>query len=373
MKLLIVRLCPVWFHRAFAVLTTYESFIARFNRFMLTNSDTEPAFRRPDMSMQTRPDLLVLGAPTPYVMSRIEAAFTLHRLWEAPDREAFLAKVGSRMRGMVAGFGGHAAVGPALIDKLPALEIISSHGVGYDSIDAAYAATRSVIVTNTPDVLTDEVADLCIGLLLATVRELPQADRYLRAGHWLKSNYPLTTSLRTRKIGIVGLGRIGKAVGKRLEAFNVPLAYHGRSRQPDVSYRYYPSLVYMAADVDTLVSVAPGGASTHHIINAEVLKALGPDGIVINVGRGSVVDEKALAQALASRTIRSAGLDVFEDEPRVPAELMAMDHIVLLPHVGSGSTWTREQMGQRVVDNLTGWFSGKGPISPVPETPWTAR
>ncbi len=322
------------------------------------------------MTADAKPDLLLLGAPTPYVMSRIEKAFTLHKLWEASDRDAFLAQIGGKVRGMVAGFGGHPSVGPALIDLLPKLEIISSHGVGYDSIDAAYAGKRSVMVTNTPDVLTEEVADLCLGLLLATVRELPQADRYLRAGHWLKSNYPLTSSLRTRKIGIVGLGRIGKAVGTRLEAFNVPLAYHGRSRQPDVAYRYYPSLVEMAMDVDTLVSVAPGGASTHHIINAEVLKALGPDGIVINVGRGSVVDEKALAEALASRTIRSAGLDVFEDEPRVNAELMAMDHIVLLPHVGSGSIWTREQMGQRVVDNLTGWFAGTGPLSPVPETPY---
>jgi lactate dehydrogenase-like 2-hydroxyacid dehydrogenase len=330
-----------------------------------------PTAPHPDLA--SKPDLLVLGAPTPYVMRQIEAAFTLHKLWEAPDRDSYLAQIGGKVRGMVAGFGGHPAVGPALIDRLPALEIISSHGVGYDSIDATYAGQRSVIVTNTPDVLTDEVADLCIGLLLATVRELPQADRYLRAGLWLKGNYPLTTSLRTRKIGIVGLGRIGKAVGKRLEAFNVPLAYHGRSRQPDVAYRYYPSLVEMAADVDTLVSVAPGGASTHHIINAQVLKALGPDGIVINVGRGTVVDEKALAEALASRTIRSAGLDVFEDEPRVPADLIAMDHIVLLPHVGSGSVWTREQMGQLVVDNLTHWFSGKAPISPVSETPVKAR
>jgi lactate dehydrogenase-like 2-hydroxyacid dehydrogenase len=319
----------------------------------------------------TKPVVLVLGKPTPFVSGLIEDAFTLHKLWEARDPQALLVKVGPQVRGVVAGFGGHGAFGAEQAAHLPNLEIIASHGVGYDHIDARFMGGRRVVVTNTPDVLTDEVADLAIGLLLATIRELPQADRYLREGRWLKAGYPLTTSLRTRRIGIVGLGRIGKAVAHRLEAFGVPIAYHGRSRQGDVAYRYYPSLVEMARDVDTLVSVAPGGASTHHIINAEVLKALGPEGIVVNVGRGTVVDEQALIAALASKTILSAGLDVFEDEPRVPTELIAMDHIVLLPHVGSASHHTRQGMGQMVVDNLTSWFAGKGPVSPVAETPWT--
>lgn len=259
----------------------------------------------------------------------------------------------------------------AAIAALPqSVRVLATFSVGTDHIDLEAARARGLTVTNTPDVLTDEVADLTLGLLLATVRQLPQVDRYLREGKWLQGNYPLTTSLRGRKVGIVGLGRIGKAVAQRIEAFGLPVVYHGRSRQADVAYRYYPSLVDMAADVDTLISVAPGGASTHHIINAEVLKALGPNGILVNVGRGTVVDEQALIKALKDKTILSAGLDVFEDEPRVPAELIAIEHAVLLPHVGSASVHTREAMGQLLVDNMVSWFDGKGPLTPVPETPW---
>lgn len=300
-----------------------------------------------------------------YVQARLDAAFSVHEL--PPDPSGFAAL--SQVRG-VAMAGSHTRMDGALMDRLPKLEIIANFGVGYDSIDAEAAAKRGIIVTNTPDVLTEEVADLALGLLLCTVRQLPQSDRYLRAGKWLEKPYLLTTTLRTRKIGIVGLGRIGKAVARRLEAFGAPVSYHGRNRQADVPYRFYPSLVKMAEDVDTLVSVAPGGAATRHMINAEVLKALGPDGIVVNVGRGSVIDERALIAALQDKVILSAGLDVFDDEPRVPAELIAMDHIVLLPHVGSGTVHTREGMGQLQVDNLVSWFAGKGPITPVAETPW---
>lgn len=320
----------------------------------------------------TRPndiEIIMTGALMPYAADQLKARFTVHELFNAPDQAAMLAEVGGRVRG-VAGGGSHIRIDGSLFDALPNLEIVSNFGVGYDNVDAATAGKRGLVVTNTPDVLSDEVADLAIGLLLATVRQLPQVDRYLRAGKWLSGAYPLTTSLRKRSIGIVGLGRIGKAVAHRLEAFGVPIAYHGRSRQADVAYRYYPSLLEMAADVDTLISVAPGGAATHHIINAEVLKALGSNGIVINVGRGTVIDEQALVAALNSGTILSAGLDVFEDEPRVPAELIAVEHAVLLPHVGSASVHTREQMGQLLVDNLISWFDGKGPLTPVAETPW---
>ena len=314
------------------------------------------------------PEIVMTGPLMAYAADQLKERFVVHELWKAQDRDAFLREIAGRVRGVAAG-GGHNRVDAALFDALPKLEIVSSFGVGYDHVDAAEAGRRGLVVTNTPDVLTDEVADLAIGLLLATVRQLPQVDRYLREGKWLKGAYPLTTSLRKRSVGIVGLGRIGKAVAHRLEAFGLPVSYHGRSRQADVSYRYYPSLIDMAADVDTLISVAPGGASTHHIINAEVLKALGPNGILVNVGRGTVVDEAALIKALQDKTILAAGLDVFEDEPRVPAELIAMDHVVLLPHVGSASVHTREQMGQLVVDNLVSWFEGKGPKTPVPETP----
>lgn len=317
-------------------------------------------------------EIIMTGPLMAYAADQLKARFTVHELWKAEDRAALLREVGDKVRG-VAGGGSHVKIDGALFDALPKLEVVSNFGVGYDNVDAKEAGKRGLVVTNTPDVLTDEVADLTIGLLLATVRQLPQVDRYLRAGKWLEKAYPLTTSLRTRKVGIVGLGRIGKAVASRLEAFGLPISYHGRSRQDDVSYRYYPSLVEMAADVDTLVSVAPGGASTHHMINAEVLKALGPNGILINVGRGTVVDEQALIEALNAKTILSAGLDVFEDEPRVPAGLIAIDHIVLLPHVGSASVHTREAMGQLLVDNLISWFDGKGPLTPVAETPWTKK
>lgn len=319
----------------------------------------------------TRPDathILMTGPMMAYAADQLKARFTVHEYWKAEDKAAFLREVADKVRGIAGG--GHVRIDGALFDALPKLEMIANFGVGYDNVDAAEAGRRGLVVSNTPDVLTDEVADLAIGLLIATVRQLPQVDRYLREGKWLKAPYPLTTSLRKRKVGIVGLGRIGKAVAQRVDAFGLPVVYHGRSRQADVAYRYYPSLVEMAADVDTLISVAPGGASTHHIINAEVLKALGPDGILINVGRGTVVDEQALIAALRDKTILSAGLDVFEDEPRVPAELIAIDHVVLLPHVGSASVHTREQMGQLVVDNLVSWFEGKGPLTPVAETPW---
>jgi lactate dehydrogenase-like 2-hydroxyacid dehydrogenase len=226
------------------------------------------------------------------------------------------------------------------------------------------------MVTNTPDVLTDEVADLTLGLLLATLRQIPQVDRYLRAGRWLEKPHPLTGTLRNRHVGILGLGRIGRAVAHRLEAFGVTLAYHGRTQQHDVAYAYHPTLLDLARAVDVLIVVAPGGPETKGIVNREVLEALGPEGVLINVARGSLVDEEALIAALRDGTIHSAGLDVFADEPRVPPELIAQEHAVLLPHVGSASVHTRAAMGQLCVDNLVSWFSGKGPLTPVVETPW---
>jgi lactate dehydrogenase-like 2-hydroxyacid dehydrogenase len=253
--------------------------------------------------------------------------------------------------------------------RFPGLKQVSSFGVGYDSVDAAAAARRAIVVTNTPDVLNEEVADTALGLILCTMREFPRADAYLRAGKWLEKPYPLTGTLRDRRVGILGLGRIGRAIARRLEAFGVPVVYHGRSAQPDVSYRYYASLTAMARDVNMIVVVAPGGAATHRIVNAGVLAALGPDGVLINVGRGSVVDEQALVAALSSGTIRAAGLDVFEDEPRVPQALIDMPQAVLFPHVGSGSHHTRAAMAQLMIDNLLAFAAGRKALTPVPETP----
>jgi lactate dehydrogenase-like 2-hydroxyacid dehydrogenase len=322
----------------------------------------------PEETTMTKPDLLMTGPMMQMIQDQLAQRFTLHKLWLAEDKEAMLRQLAPSVSAIASG--SHVPCDPALMGRFPGLKIVSSFGVGYDHVDAAWAGKNGIVVTNTPDVLNEEVADTALGLLLCTVRQFPQTDRYLRAGKWLEKPYPLTGTLRDRKVGILGLGRIGKAIAKRLEAFGVPVVYHGRTEQKDVAYRYYPSLVEMAKDVNVLLIVAPGGASTHRIVNAEVLKALGPDGILINVGRGSVVDEPALVEALKTKTILSAGLDVFEDEPRVPAELIGMDHVVLFPHVGSASVHTRNAMAQLVVDNLVSFADGKGPLTPVAETPW---
>ncbi|KLK89592.1 dehydrogenase [Microvirga vignae] len=314
-------------------------------------------------------DILMTAPMMPVVVDALDKAFTLHRLWEHEDRERFLSEIGPRIRGVATStlFG---RMDATLFEPLPNLEIVSSFGVGYDNVDVAEAAKRNVIVTNTPDVLNDEVADLTLGLLLATLRKIPQADRYLREGRWLKAPFPLSPTLRERKVGIVGLGRIGKAIAKRLEGFDVSIAYHGRTQQEGVTYTYHPTLTGMAEACDVLIVITPGGAGTRHLINADVLKALGPNGVLINVARGSVVDEQALIEALKSGTILTAGLDVYEDEPRVPQELIDLEHVVLLPHIASGSVHTRNAMGQLVADNLIAWFNGKGPLTPVSETPY---
>jgi lactate dehydrogenase-like 2-hydroxyacid dehydrogenase len=250
------------------------------------------------------------------------------------------------------------------------LEFVSSFGVGYDHVDAKWASDHGIIVTNTPDVLNEEVADTALGLLLCTVREFPQADRFVRAGKWEQGPYPLSPgSLRDRSVGIAGMGRIGQAIARRLEGFRVPIVYHSRRPQAGVPYKHYPVLVDMAREVDILVVIVPGGAETRNMINAEVLEALGPTGIFINVARGSVVDEPALIAALRDKKIFAAGLDVFANEPKVPKELVEVENVVLLPHLGSASVYTRAAMDQLVLDNLLSWASGKGPLTPVPETP----
>ena len=298
--------------------------------------------------------------------------FTVHQLVEASDRDAFLEQVGPRVRGLARG--GDAPLDRAFIDRLPSLEIIASFGVGYDGIDVVAAAARGIVVTNTPDVLTEETADTALGLLLMTVRELSAAERHLRAGKWVTDGpYPLTASLRDRTVGIVGLGRIGMALARRLDAMRVPVVYHTRRQRTDAPYRYYADLRQMATDVDVLLVVVPSTPATHRMIDAGVFSALGPNGIFVNVGRGTVVDEPALITALRDGTIRAAGLDVFSREPYVPAELIALPNAVLLPHVGSASVHTRRAMGQLVVDNLRSWFEEGRPLTPVPETPWPAR
>jgi lactate dehydrogenase-like 2-hydroxyacid dehydrogenase len=319
------------------------------------------------MPGMTRPDIL-MPAPLPRdVIEALDARSTLHRLWKQDDPDAFLAEIGPRIRGMATStLAGR--IDAAWLDRLPALEIIASFGVGYDNIDARAAAERGVVVTNTPGVLDDEVADLTIGLMLATLRQIPQADRFVREGRWVQGHFPLSPTLRGRRIGILGLGGIGKAIAHRLEGFGVAIAYHGRSRQADVAYDYHASARDLATASDVLIAILPGGAGTRHIIDAEVLAALGPAGVLINVARGSVVDEAALIAALRDGTILAAGLDVFADEPHVPDALIAMPNVVLLPHIGSASAHTRAAMGKLVVDNLLAWFEEGHPLTPVAET-----
>ena len=313
---------------------------------------------------------VLMAEPMPaLVVGGLEKGCRLHKLWEASDKDAKLKELAPRIRGLATG-GGHKAVNAAFLSQLPQLEIVASYGVGYDHIDAKWAGEHGILVTNTPDVLNEEVADTAIGLILCAVRQFPQADRYLREGKWLQKPFPLTATLRDRTLGIVGLGRIGKAIATRAETFGLKIVYHGRKAQPDVPYTYYASLVEMARAVDILLVIIPGGPETKNLINAEILEALGPEGVLINVARGSVVDEQALIAALRDRKIMTAGLDVFAAEPRVPQELIEMEHVVLLPHVGSASVHTRNAMGQLVVDNLLSYASGRGPLTPVPETPW---
>jgi lactate dehydrogenase-like 2-hydroxyacid dehydrogenase len=302
----------------------------------------------------------------------IEARMWLHRLWLEIDPEAALERIAPRIRA-IAVTGHLAVVDAALMQRLPKLEIVASFGVGYDHVDAKWAGEHGIIVTHTPGVLDEEVADTAFGLLLATARQLPQAERYLREGRWLDAPFPLSPSLRGRTMGILGLGRIGKAIARRAVAFGLDVVYHGRKPQEGAPYLYYPTLVGMARACDILMVVAPGGEGTRNIVNRPVLEALGPNGILINVARGSLVDEEALIQALNKRTILAAGLDVFAREPNVPAGLLAADNAVLLPHVGSASGPTRQAMADLVVENLYSWIDGKGPLTPVPETPWPRK
>ena len=325
------------------------------------------------MMAAEKTDVLLIGPPKPVIVNGLAGAFNLVKFPDAKDRDKFFAEAAPRVRGMAVA-ATEERVDGAFMTRFPRLEIVSSFGVGYDHVDARWAGAHGITVTNTPDVLTEEVADTALGLLLCTVREFPLAERYLRAGKWVQKNYPLSkATLRDRTVGMVGMGRIGQAIARRLAAMQVPVVYHSRRPAAHVPYRHYPKLIDMARDVDVLMVITPGGAETKNLIDAQVLEALGPDGILINMSRGSVVDEPALIKALQQKTVLSAGLDVFAREPEVPAELIAMDHVVLFPHLGSASVATREKMDQLVVDNLLAWAAGKPPLTPVSETPWPPK
>jgi lactate dehydrogenase-like 2-hydroxyacid dehydrogenase len=324
-------------------------------------------------SSSDKVDLLIYGPSRPILENGFSDQFVLHAAETRHDLERLTPAMSAKIRGIAVTYHTVPADKRALA-LFPKLEIVASFGVGYDHVDSTYAREHNIVVTNTPDVLTEEVADVALGLLIATVREFVKADRYLRSGLWTSQNYPLSVgSLRDRKVGIVGMGRIGQAIARRLDGCRVPVVYHSRKPANGVSYTHYPDLIEMAKAVDTLVVIVPGGAGTAKMINADVMKALGPRGVIINVARGSVVDEPALIAALKSGTILAAGLDVFEKEPNVPDELRALQNVVLLPHIGSASVVTRNAMDQLVVDNLKAWFAGKPPLTPVVETPVKGR
>lgn len=323
-----------------------------------------PAHRTGYSRSMIRPDLLLV-APMPHaIVETLAGHFTIHDLWNAADKDALLAEIGPAIRGIASNPVALPLDG-ALFDRLPRLEIVSNYAVGYDNIAMAEAARRGIVVTNTPGVLDAEVADFTLGLTLATIREIPQADRFVRRGQWRGGAYPLSSSLQGRRAGILGLGNIGKAVARRLEACDVPVAYSGRHRQDGVPYPYYPDAVSLAEACDLLIVIVPGGDGTRHLVNDAVLTALGPQGVLINVARGSVVDEAALIAALQNGTIQAAGIDVFAHEPHVPEALIALENTVLLPHIGSGSRETRAAMGQLMIDNLVNWFTEGKALTPV--------
>lgn len=290
----------------------------------------------------------------------LEAKYNVHRLYAHGDPAQLLRDIGPNIKAAAGG-----AVDAALMDKLPELGLISNFGVGYDSIDTDAARARNIRVTNTPDVLNDAMAEITIGLMISLARRLPQADRYVRDGKWPSATFPLQSELTGKTVGIVGLGRIGKEIAQRCLAMKMRVTYFGRREQINQPYVYYDNLAEMARDVDWLVVITPGGEGTHKIVNRDVLEALGPKGNVVNVARGTVIDEPVMIEMLQSGALGGAALDVFYDEPQVPAELFKLDNVVLSPHQGSATHQTRFAMGALVVANIDAFFAGEPLLTPV--------
>jgi lactate dehydrogenase-like 2-hydroxyacid dehydrogenase len=309
-------------------------------------------------------DILLVSNIMPHIHEALEARHTLHRLYEAEDKDAFVKSVASKVEG-IATMGKADA---ALIDALPNLKIISSFGVGYDGVNAAHAATNNIMVTNTPDVLNDDVANMAVMLMLTCSRRFAEWERYARAGRWAKEgDPPLARAISGRTVGILGLGRIGKDIARKLQVFGCNIVYFGRNKQADQPYPFYDDLTAMARASEFLIAICPGGPATQGIVNAEVLEALGPEGTFINVARGSVHDENALIDALKTGKLGHAGLDVFAAEPSIPETLRLLDNVTLQPHQGSATIETRRAMGDLVANNLLAWFDGDLPLTPVAE------
>ncbi len=296
-------------------------------------------------------------------MKVLEERCEVHRLFEAADRDGLYAALADRCEIVVTN--GGRGITAAEMDRLPKLRLVACFGVGVDAIDVAHARARGIAVTNTPDVLTEDVADLALALLLGAVRQIPAGDRFVREGRWLAGGMALTRSLQGANVGVVGLGRIGRAIARRCESFNTHIGYFGPRRKADTDYRYFDDVVALADWADVLVAACPGGAATRHVVSRAALQALGPQGVFVNIARGSVVDQAALVELLVSGGLGGAGLDVFDNEPKVPDELMGLGHVVLHPHQGSATHPTRTGMGQLVLDNVAAWIAGQPLVTPV--------
>ena len=309
-------------------------------------------------------DLLQVAQIPPFLVERLQKEFTLHDFVNPADPDTLLEDVGPSIRGIVAG--GMKGPNANLINRLENLEIISSFSVGFDATDVVAAQARGVIVTHTPEVLTGDVADLAMTFILMAPRRIGEAERFLRSGKWLQGRMDLGTTVRGKRLGILGLGRIGRAVARRAEVFGLNIAYYDTKPMGDLAYRSYPTLRDLAAASDMLLVACEGGTATRGLVDADVLNALGPDGFLINTARGPIVDQAALVAALSDKRIAGAALDVFDGEPQVPAELMAMENVVLTPHIASSTRETRRAMGDLVYDNLRAHFDGKQVLTPVP-------
>lgn len=296
-------------------------------------------------------------------MKQLEGGYNVIRLWEANDPVAVIEKHANDVQAILSTYNS-GGVSERLMSALPNLEVIAQFGVGFDNIDLKAASERGVAVTNTPDVLTDDTADVAMFLMLNVARRAVEADMFVRVGRWKSGAMPLSTSISEKTVGVVGLGNIGKAIAQRAAAFNTNVVYHSRSKK-DVSYTYYEDLEKMAEDSDFLIIACAGGPETENLINYQILNKLGANGFLINIARGSVVNEEDLLIALRNQDIAGAGLDVFANEPDVPEELIKMDNVVLSPHVGSATVETRSKMGQLVIDNLNAHFDGQSLLSPV--------
>jgi lactate dehydrogenase-like 2-hydroxyacid dehydrogenase len=313
--------------------------------------------------MPDTPIILQTMAMPPRISERLGSRYNIIRLWEAENQEALIASQGDAVRAVLTM--GHGKVNAGMIDALTNLEVVSVMGVGYDGVDVKHAASKGIQTTNTPGVLSAEVANLAIGLVLSVTREIPKADAYVRDGRWLKADLGLNRTIVDRPIGVVALGGIGLAVADRLAALGAKVTWTGPRRKPDAPYPFEPDIIRLASQSDGLVLCCPGGAATRHLVNKEVLDALGSDGWIVNVARGSVIDEQALVEALMAKRIWGAGLDVFEAEPRVPTALFDLDNVVLQPHQASATVATRNAMADLAVENLDLHFAGKPLKTPI--------